>query len=141
MRLTLTDWQRRLHHFLCDTRASPPEMQGARVREAAQLFRAGDMNAAAEGVSQDRLDSLLRIGAYESAAIELLEDSTGFMLSRGLMGKCMATVMLETPSEEITVHGATPALAMIAATAAAQISRRDRIRLAQRGARRREEDG
>jgi hypothetical protein len=122
--------------------ASPAEMQGARLREAAQLFRAGDINATATSVSEDRMDSLLRIGAYESAAIELLEDSAGFMLSRGLMGKCMATVVLETPSEEIAVDGATPALAMLAATAAAQISRLATVANSlERGARRREGAG
>jgi hypothetical protein len=114
-------------------------MQGARVREAALLFRACAMNPAEAGASQDRLNSLVRIGAYETAAIELLEDSTGFMLSRGLTGKCIATVVLETSSEEITAGGATPALALIAATAAAQISRLTTASASpQLGARRRE---
>lgn len=67
----------------------------------------------------DRFEVLLKAGAVESAALGLLGDHCGYMLSRGAMGEALATVALPGAAHECTANGETLALAIAAALAQA----------------------
>ena len=66
-----------------------------------------------------RFAALLQVGAGESAALTLLGDCCGFMLSRGPMGEALATIVLPGTANECTANGDTLALAIAAALAQA----------------------
>ena len=70
-------------------------------------------------LATDRFEALLKAGAAESAALALLGDCCGYMLSRGPMGEALATVILPGSSNECTANGDTLALAIAAALAQA----------------------
>ncbi len=67
----------------------------------------------------DRIEALLQAGAAESAALALLGDRCGYMLSRGPMGEALATIVLPGSTNECTANGDTLALAIAAALAQA----------------------
>lgn len=67
----------------------------------------------------ERFEALLQAGAEESAALALLGDHCGYMLSRGAMGEALATVALPGAASECTANGETLALAIAAALAQA----------------------
>ena len=62
-----------------------------------------------------QIEAMLAAGAHESAALALLPDGAGYMLSRGANGEHLASIFLEQSDAEMTAHGATAALALIAA--------------------------
>jgi hypothetical protein len=67
----------------------------------------------------DRIEALLQAGASESAALALLGDRCGYMLSRGVMGEALATIALPGGNSECSAKGDTLALAIVAALAQA----------------------
>lgn len=103
-------WRARLARFLDACDASGPEDQADRLREAHALFRHHDP------VASSVLDAMIAARAYESAALALVGPAAGYMLSRGGTGICLASVYLPG-CEQRTCEGATPALALLAATA------------------------
>ncbi|MBS0255348.1 MAG: hypothetical protein JSS36_09110 [Proteobacteria bacterium] len=66
-----------------------------------------------------RIGRMLDAGAALCAAIELLGPGVGYLLSRGGSGRVIASVVLPTSQAEVTLEGATPALALLAAYSAA----------------------
>ena len=72
------------------------------------------------------LEAMVAAGAYETAALALLGSETGFMLSRGVKGSSLATVVLSGRDEEMTVEGTTAALALLAALAMALLAAGER---------------
>lgn len=118
----LIAWQARVRDFLFDCAGSGPESQAERIRDAFLLFDLAP-DAARPMLSrlprEVELENMLAIGAYESAAMALLGRDAGFMLSRGGNGCCMASVVLPNMAQEMTGEGATVALALLAAQAAA----------------------
>jgi hypothetical protein len=94
----------------------------ARLREAFALFSLAPEESVMHGAALPRtaaFEAMLACGAEESAALALLPKGSGFLLSRGEDGLCLASVMLGGAHEEVTAQGATPALAMLATMAAA----------------------
>lgn len=64
-------------------------------------------------------DTLVSIGTGTSAALSLIGDDAGYMLSRGGDGKYLASVMLPGRYEEATAGADTAALAIVGALAIA----------------------
>ena len=60
-------------------------------------------------------EAMLRAEAHESAALALVGPEIGFLLSRGGNGEALASIVLPGASNDHTVSGATPALALITA--------------------------
>jgi hypothetical protein len=75
-------------------------------------LRGGEAALAEEGL-------LLPAGAVESAALALVPEEAGYMLSRGNGGWHLASFVLPGLDEEITAEGPTMALALIGAMAGA----------------------
>ncbi len=65
---------------------------------------------------------MLSCEAYESAALLVLGAHHRFLLSRGGMGGALASVALSAAEEDVTVEADTPALAILAALAAALLA-------------------
>lgn len=63
--------------------------------------------------------SLLDIAAFESAAIQLLGEQSGYMLSRSANGAALASVWLPSAQEEIHAKATSEAIALINAFASA----------------------
>jgi len=84
--------------------------QGDRLREGARLF----------GLPRDaqalrRFEAMIECGAFESAAMALVADGPGFILSRGSTGACLASAALADGSDELVAEGASLALALLQA--------------------------
>lgn len=89
---------------------------------AADAGQAGALLAAAGrllGGEPDGLDALLAAGGADAAALRLVEARAGYMLSRGIGGSHVATVVLDGHSGETSAEGASAALALLGALAAA----------------------
>lgn len=95
----------------------PPDDQRGLLRHAAQLLRRGPAGDDFGILSPADFDAMIRIGAFESAAITLLGPETGYLLSRGPNGIHLASVFLPGRDEEVTVEAPTAALALVAALA------------------------
>ena len=108
----------RLRDLLHECAASAPAEQADRLREAHTLFThrgfRGGQSSATEANAKV-LEELLKLGAYESAALALLGGDSAFMLSRGANGNCLASVMLPHGPEEAVAEGSTLALALLCA--------------------------
>lgn len=66
-----------------------------------------------------RIQALLRAGADASAALALVEGRAGYMLSQGLEGRTMVTLVLAGGSGEVSCSAADAALALARALAEA----------------------
>jgi hypothetical protein len=109
-----------LRDLLHDCVSSSPSEQALRISEACHLLNGGSASAV--------IDAMLRAGAFESAALAVIGEDVGYMLSRGASGKAMASVVLATSEEEATAEAATPALALLAAHVAAVLEGHDHVR-------------
>jgi hypothetical protein len=105
-------------------------LQLAQLAEACAHGHAGLDAAAIEAASGltallmpaarvERIPALLAAGAVESAALALVPEEAGYMLSRGNGGWHLASFVLPGLDEEITAEGPTMALALIGAMAGA----------------------
>jgi hypothetical protein len=106
-----------LRDLLHDCVGSPASNQAACLIEAARLLR-----SAAEVT---RVEAMVACDAFESAASLVLGPDRPFLVSRGATGLCLATTLIasgETEEREATGEGATPALALLAALAAALLA-------------------
>jgi hypothetical protein len=113
-------WRARLRDLLHDCVASGPSEQALRLSEACHLLTGGSDAA--------RVDAMLRAGAFESAALAVMGEGVGYMLSRGATGAALASVVLPDSDEEATAEAETPALALIAAHLAALLDGDERER-------------
>jgi hypothetical protein len=73
-------------------------------------------------VSEKKFRALVDIGADESAILALMGPETGYMISRGSNGVCLASIVLPGMTDVSCAEGATFALALISAYLAAQIA-------------------
>jgi hypothetical protein len=103
-----------LQDFLHDCVASSPAEQAIRLAEAVYVLRPGTNHAA--------LEAMVACGAYESAAFLILGHDRPFLISRGASGLSIASAVFADGSEEATAEAATPALALLAANAAALLA-------------------
>lgn len=116
-----TDWRSELRQFQALCEASEPAEQADRLREALRVFhpiRHAD-SAGRLLICKDDLDALLSAGAFESAALGMLSEDVGFMVSRGRAGLSFASVILPGSLDESSAAADTVALAILAATASA----------------------
>lgn len=121
----------RLLDLLHDAVASAPAQQADRLQEAFCLYT--EMRPAPAGVSvPDPSDfgHFLASGAHESAAMSLLGQQSGWLLSRSAAGTSMATVKLQGYGAESTVEAATPALALLCAQLACLVEMAQRSSIA-----------
>lgn len=89
---------------------------------AADAGQAGALIAAAcrlLGCATDGHDALLAAGGADAAVLRLVEARAGYMLSHGIGGIHVATVVLDGQGAETSAEGASAALALLGALAAA----------------------
>lgn len=89
---------------------------------AADAGQAGALIAAAcrlLGCERASNDALVAAGGADAAALRLVEARAGYMLSRGVGGTHVATVVLDGQGAETSAEGASAALALLGALAAA----------------------
>jgi hypothetical protein len=99
-------------------RISEPAGEADGIREAFHLLMLAPPGLLARldiQSGEERIEAMLAAGACESAALALLPQGAGYMLSRGGNGEHLASVFLGGSDSEMTAHGATAALALIAA--------------------------
>lgn len=121
-------WLGQMNDFLYDCAVSAPVEQADRIREACALFDQPHPPAAgfvALPVEHQLIDDLLCAGGFESAVLALVAPETGYMLSRGGNGLCIASVATADGSGEVTVEGTTMALALLGALVSAILAGRD----------------
>lgn len=106
--------EEQLRDFLYACAASTP------AEEADRLVEAADLLAPLSG--SDRFWAMMACKAYESAALLVLGPDRPFLISRGGGGVCLATSVYADGEDEATTQGATPALALLAAHAAAVLA-------------------
>jgi hypothetical protein len=118
-------WKSLLRGFIERCAASGAKEQADRLREARLLFQfdgSGTYVDQADLPDDNTLEGMLDRGAHESAALALLGADTAFMISRSSGGNCLASVVLRGQDGEMTEAGATLALALLAAKAAALLA-------------------
>ncbi len=106
----------RLNRFRAICEASQPGDEARRLQEALRLVSPRHARAAGRMVAS---------GAYESAVLALIGNRAALMFSRSGNGRCLASIAAPGTDGEVTAHGATPALALLAAWAAAAAVRSD----------------
>ncbi|MEO5597705.1 MAG: hypothetical protein ABIQ66_03710 [Novosphingobium sp.] len=119
---SLPDWTGRLSEHALACAGAYPSEQARRLRELRELLASAPDAAARLGSNVPEpaiFAAMLRAEAWESAALSLLGDDAGYMLSRGPAGRHMASVMLPGRPEESTATADTAALALAAALAMA----------------------
>lgn len=63
--------------------------------------------------SAERIRNLLRCEAVDQAALDIVRERAGYLLSRSLEGFCLATVVLSGGNDEQSLLAQTPALALM----------------------------
>ena len=106
-------WRAEVDRFRLDCEQSSAVQEEALLREAVRLIP----------VEIDLLvfEAFIGQGAFESAALAIIGRAAPFMLSRSGDGDCLATIA--GPGVEVTAQGASPALALLGAWAAALLAR------------------
>lgn len=116
--LAEVDWRMRLGELGAACCISEPAGQADGIREAFHLMMLAPPALLARlGLTsgEESIEAMLAVGAFESAALALLPQGAGYMLSHGANGEHLASVFLAQSQVEMTAHGATGALALIAA--------------------------
>lgn len=116
--LTEAYWRLRLEELALACRTSEAAGQSDGVREAFDLLMLTPPGPTARlrpRMAEAKIEAMLAADAYESAALALLPQNAGFMLSQGPSGEHLATVILPESDQEMTAGGATAALALVAA--------------------------
>ena len=111
-------WRLRLEELGQACRISEAAGESDGVREAFDLLMLappGHQLLLSPKLAEAKIDAMLAAGAFESAALSLLPQNAGYMLSHGPSGEHLASVILPESEREMTAGGATAALALIAA--------------------------
>lgn len=114
-------WTARLGEFATDCALGGPPDEAERLREllVLLLLAPAPCNQAVGALpAEDELERLLAAGGAASAALTLLGEWAGYMLSHGPGGGHMATVVVRS-GREAHAEAATPALALASALARA----------------------
>ena len=105
--------------MIADLDAGSSDQQTMLLREAMHLMIAAPPPLAAwlgPVADVETMECMLAAGAAESAALALIPDSAGYMLSRGPNGVHLASVFVPgIGREEYSAEGDTAALALLAA--------------------------
>ncbi len=110
-------WARLLRDIAEECMDCPPDDQRHVLRQAAKLLRRGPAGEDFGVLSPADFEAMIRIGAFESAAISLLGPGSGYLLSRGPNGIHLASVFLPGSDVEVTAEAPSAALALVAALA------------------------
>ena len=120
--LTLSEWHGRLDDLACDSVLAGADEQCLQLRAFHELMLRAPDWALLDGIvvpSTARVEELLRYQAFEAAALAFVDTRAGYMVSRGSGGLYIASVALSGHAAEASASGATLALALLAAIAAA----------------------
>lgn len=109
-------WHRLLRDFAAECMAAAPDEQADRIREASALFQFVH-NRAPRQIAPE-VECMIAQGAYERAAIALLEPGAAFTLAENPFG-VTASVVLPGCETQSTAHAGTSTLALLAANASA----------------------
>ena len=115
-------WIRQLEQLVVDCTEADRGDERALLREMALLLRLaprGLSGRAGAPTNPHQFETMLTAQAWESAALLLLGDEAGYMLSRGENQTHLASIFLPGMTEDVTATGASAALAVMAAQAAA----------------------
>jgi hypothetical protein len=122
--LTWPVWRRRLRDLVNDSACAEPDEQALHLRIFLDLVgQAPDVAVLAGIVTPNyaRLEAMIDCGACESAALAFVDPRTGCMISRGADGFHLASIALPGRQAEASASGATLALAVLGALAAAVV--------------------
>lgn len=111
-------WRMRLGELGAACCISEPAGEADRIREAFDLLMlapSGLLARLSHTASEKSIKAMLAAGAFESAALTLLPQGAGYMLSRGASGEHLASIFLAHSECEMTANGSTAALALVAA--------------------------
>lgn len=115
-------WRARLLELADDCRDGGAAGEADRIREAWNLLalapRSGGI-VPANLPAETTLEAMLGVRARESAALALLPEDAGYMISCGAGGVHMASIFLPGAISEHTAEAGTVAMALIAALAEA----------------------
>ena len=115
-------WQHRLAELAMACAGSYPEDEADCLRNAHALLTAAPSPILLAGLAvpdRARLAELIAAGGGTSAALALLGEECGYLLSRGSDGEHLASVVLPGAAQDVSACGDTPALALIGAIARA----------------------
>lgn len=123
LKMLAGEWRLRLSQLCRDCALADSGEQADMLRVARALLaiipeEAGGL-VAGGAPSLHAFERLLEVGAWESAALDLMPEDATYMLSRAGEGGCMASLTLPGLEEEVTSEGDTPAMALVSALAAA----------------------
>lgn len=115
-------WRRQLAELATACAGSFPEDEADCLRHVHALLAAAPSPVLLAGLAvpgRGRLAALLEAGGGTSAALALLGDDSGYLLSRGSDGEHLASVVLPGAQHDVSACGDTPALALVGAIARA----------------------
>jgi hypothetical protein len=119
---TFLEWKWQLDELLCNCAAASGRDSAELLREAFALLSAppSSIQPLIGRLPDSRhFEALLALGAFESAALALLGDAVGYMLSSSANGASLASIILPGMTQDISAEGANGALALLTAFAAA----------------------
>lgn len=126
-------WKARASDLAALCAASAPCEEAERLDEAMALLaqpRLPEGLAVAHAAGEPGLAATIAAGGALSAAVALLGERAGYLISRGPGGVCMATVVLDGSGREESAEGTTPALAVLGAHLGALLAQLDTRRFA-----------
>ena len=115
-------WRRRLADLANACAGAYPEDEGDRIRDAHDLLASAPNPTLIAGLAvppESRIDGMIAAGASASAAMALMGEGSGYLLSCGSAGSHLASVVLPGFDHDVSACGDTPALALIGAIALA----------------------
>ncbi|HZU62576.1 MAG TPA: hypothetical protein VFF98_02750 [Novosphingobium sp.] len=117
------EWRYRLAELCRDCALADAGEQADMLRMARSLFAIAPEDASPADAwpvpGLDEFERLLMVGAWESAAFDLMPPEATCLVSRSGEDSCMASVMLPGLAEEVSSDGDTVAMALTSALAAA----------------------
>lgn len=116
------EWRQALADLCRQAAAADAEDQADFLRVARTLLAVSPDDQAhrfADLPSRAGFEILLAAQAWESAALALLPDTAGYLLSRSGDGVAIASLVLPECSEDVCAEASSPALAMVSALAGA----------------------
>jgi len=111
-------WRRQLGELALACAGSFPAEEAQRLHELRRLLAEAPAGVLIRGLcvlDADRLDQQIAAGAAASAALAMLGEECGYLLSRGAGGQHLASVILPGAAEEASASGDTLALALVGA--------------------------
>lgn len=115
---SIAAWRRELGELALACAGSFPAEEAQRLRDLRRLLAAAPMPRLLRGLavpSAERVEQLVAADAASTAALEMIGSESGYLLSRGASGQCLASVILPGADEETSASGDTLALALVGA--------------------------